>query len=63
MFKPWLWAHTSNSGAVANARAAATELSRLRVERDDVELYLAELHLAELRVTRASVPRPTTRPA
>jgi hypothetical protein len=27
--------------AVANARAAATELSRIRVEREDVELFLA----------------------
>jgi hypothetical protein len=26
--------------AVANARAAATELSRIRVEREDVELFL-----------------------
>ena len=29
--------------AVANARAAATALSRRRVERDDVELYLEAL--------------------
>ena len=42
MFKPWEWSRTSNEGAVANARAATTELSRLRVEREDVELFLAE---------------------
>jgi hypothetical protein len=41
MFTPWRWGHTSNAVAVANARTAATELSRRRVERDEVELYLA----------------------
>ena len=30
--------------AVANARAATTELSRARVERDSVELFLHRLH-------------------
>jgi hypothetical protein len=40
MFTPWRWAHTSNATAVVNARAAATELSRRRVEHDEVELYL-----------------------
>jgi hypothetical protein len=42
VFKPWEWSRTSNEGAVANARAATTELSRLRVEREDVELFLAQ---------------------
>ena len=42
MFKPWEWSRTSNERAVANARAATTELSRLRVEREDVELFLVE---------------------
>ncbi len=42
MFKPWEWSRTSNEVAVANARVASTELSRLRVEREDVELFLAE---------------------
>ena len=37
--------------AIANARAAATELSRLRVEREEVEIYLAA-RLA--RVTRSA---------
>jgi hypothetical protein len=31
----------SNDRAVVNARVAATELSRLRVERAEVELYVA----------------------
>ena len=41
MFTPWRWGHASQAAAVANARAASTELSRRRVERDEVELYLA----------------------
>jgi hypothetical protein len=41
MITPWRWAHTSNATAVGNARAATTELSRRRVEHDEVELYLA----------------------
>jgi hypothetical protein len=38
----WLWrlGVRSNEQAVVNARRATTALSRLRVERDDVELYL-----------------------
>lgn len=35
------WAGSSNDRAVSNAREATTTLSRLRVEREDVELYLA----------------------
>jgi len=41
MWKPWRWSTRSNERAVANARAAATELSRLRVERTEIELYVA----------------------
>ena len=37
----WRWAAVSNERAVANARAAATECSRRRVERAEVEQYLA----------------------
>ena len=42
----WLWrlGVRSNEQAVANARTATTALSRLRVERDDVELYLRDRH-------------------
>jgi hypothetical protein len=43
MVRFWRWARASNERAVDNARAAATELGRRRVERDEVELYLAEL--------------------
>ena len=35
------WARSSQEGALANARGAATELSRCRVEREEVELFLA----------------------
>ena len=35
------WAGSNNDRAVANAREASTLLSRLRVEREEVELYLA----------------------
>src|SRR5262245_15385305 len=45
----WRWAVTSNERAVANARAAATECSRLRVERAEVELYLASYAEGEQR--------------
>ncbi|MCW2791446.1 MAG: hypothetical protein JWO76_544, partial [Nocardioides sp.] len=41
-----------------NARSATTELSRIRVERDEVELYLAEL-----RAGRAALPHATPQPA
>ena len=40
MRKPWELAARSNERAVANARAAATELSRRRVERLEIELYV-----------------------
>ncbi|MGZ4436645.1 MAG: hypothetical protein ACXVWW_08550 [Nocardioides sp.] len=35
--------------ALANARVAATELSRRRVEREEVELFLARRHERESR--------------
>ena len=41
---PWRLGVRSNEQAVANARAASTELSRRRVERDEVELYLQRRH-------------------
>ncbi len=43
MLRFWSWVRASNARAVANARAAATELSRCRVERDEVEIFLAEV--------------------
>ncbi len=46
MWKPWAVAQLvgslSQEGAVANARGAATELSRMRVERVEIELYVAQ---------------------
>jgi hypothetical protein len=36
------WGTRSNERAVVNARAATTTLSRLRVEREEVELYLRQ---------------------
>jgi hypothetical protein len=45
MWKPWAVAQhvasRSQRGALTNARGAATELSRLRVERVEIELYVA----------------------
>jgi hypothetical protein len=38
--------------AIANARAAATHLSRCRIERFEVELFLADL--AERRASRSA---------
>ena len=49
----WLWRFgvRSNEQAVANARAASTDLSRRRVERDEVDLYLGRRY--------ADLPRRT----
>ena len=41
-----LWALFGQDKAVANARAAATAMSRRRVERDDTDLYLESLESA-----------------
>lgn len=54
MWKPWQLATTSQERAVDNARAAATALSRARVERAEVETYLAD---------RYAGPAATDRPA
>jgi hypothetical protein len=50
MWKPWGWGELSNQVAVDNARAASTELSRRRVEREEVELFLAD-HLRHVTKT------------
>ncbi len=42
MWTPWQLGRASNARALANARAAATELSRLRVERNEIELYVEQ---------------------
>jgi len=43
MFNVTQWGKRSNESAVCNARAAATELSRARVEREEVEKFLADV--------------------
>jgi hypothetical protein len=48
----WNWAAASNDRAVANARAATTECSRLRVERAEVEQFLAALAPSTTEVPR-----------
>ena len=47
----WRWAALSNERAVANARAAATECSRLRVERAEVEQFLCVLRDSDVATT------------
>ena len=47
----WRWAVASNERAVANARVAATECSRLRVERAEVEQFLVEHQASIVDVT------------
>ena len=49
MWKPWEWASASQAAALANARTASTELSRLRLEREDVELFLADFRPESVR--------------
>jgi hypothetical protein len=51
------WAVASNDRAVANARAAATECSRLRVERAEVEQFLSLTSTVEVTVKAASAGR------
>ena len=57
LWKPWQWSRTSNQWAVANARRASTELSRRRVERQEVELFLRE-HRRVAIVASAAARRP-----
>jgi hypothetical protein len=45
------WAVASNERAVANARAAATQCSRARVERAEVEQFLADVARSTAEVT------------
>jgi hypothetical protein len=56
MWTPWStlgdWGRTSNTTAVENAREAAVACSRARVERIEIDLYVAEL--AALRERRAA---------
>jgi hypothetical protein len=43
MWKPWEWAVRSNARSVENARLATTLCSRHRLERVEVDLFLAHL--------------------
>ena len=52
----WRWAVQSNQAAVANARAATTTLSRLRVEREEVELYCRERYDVPVTADAADAP-------
>ena len=56
MWTPWAsltgWSRKSHQQAVENARLAAVACSRARVERIEVELYVAEL--AAVRERRAA---------
>ena len=47
----WRWAVASNERAAANARAAATECSRVRVERAEVEQFLSEIARSSQEIT------------
>jgi hypothetical protein len=47
MWKPWQWPVTSNERAVLNARVAAIECSRRRVESAEVQLFLDQLTPAQ----------------
>jgi hypothetical protein len=61
MWKPWEWARVSNDRAVVNARVGSTALSRRRVEREDVELFLRRHDTPapiRRRVAAGSAPRP-----
>ena len=59
MWMPWElakgWATTSHAIAIEYARVAAVECSRARVERAEVELYVAELLAARERADRPSL--------
>ena len=42
MWNPWTWAAMSNQAAVVNARSATIEMSRRRVEHEEVALFLED---------------------
>jgi hypothetical protein len=52
--RAWQWSRASNEAALGNARTAAVELSRHRVERLEVEIFLGE-HRRGGRATGARV--------
>lgn len=42
-WKPWQWRPQNQATALSNARAACVELSRRRVEREAVDIFIAQL--------------------
>lgn len=51
LFIQHLLKRLGNQQAIDNARMASTDLSRRRVEREDVELFLERLDVRRARVT------------
>ena len=49
----WYWRPWDQGQAIANARTASVELSRARVEREAVDLYLARLEKLQLETRSA----------
>jgi hypothetical protein len=44
--KPWFWRPLSQTTALSNARGASIDLSRTRVEREEVDIFIARLEEA-----------------
>jgi hypothetical protein len=59
MWMPWQWARASNERAIANARVGSTACSQRRLERAEVELYLASRYLEPAPSTQPARPRRT----
>ncbi len=53
----WDWAVASNARAIENARQASTALSRGRVEREEVELFLRSRYAGPVPERRTRHPR------
>ncbi len=60
MWNPWRavtgWAAASNDQAVANARVATASCAQRRIERSDVELFIAGLAAARPAVRESRHP-------
>jgi hypothetical protein len=41
MWKPWLWRPTSQAGALRNARHASAVLEQRRLERAEIDAFVA----------------------
>ncbi len=58
MIWAWQWAVSSHQRAVENARQASTALSRGRVEREEVELFLRQRYAEPRPVAELPSPIP-----